>query len=509
MRKNSYSLFIACILILVASATVYAGRLTYVEVHKDELYNVDGLNGAVDVAVSPDGKHVYAAGSIDNAVAVFSRDATLGQLTFVESHVDGASGVDGLGGASAIAISADGNHVYVTGNSDNAVAVFSRDATSGHLTFVESHVDDASGVDGLGGASAVAISADGKHVYVTGNSDHAVAVFSRNTTSGQLTFVEFHKDEVDGADGLNQASAVEVSPDGNHLYVGTSAFDYTVALFGRNATTGELSFLGDSYNVSGLSSTDAISISSDGKHLYAASDAEHGVETFSRNAAGGQVTLVEVHRDGVGGVDGLLQSRDIIIEPDGKYAYAAGFGENAVAVFSRNATSGQLTFVEAQKNGVNGVDGLYGASAIAVSPDEKNLYVAGYDDDAVAVFQINPLDTDLDGLYDSVETNTGTYVDADDTGSNPNVADTDGDGLNDGDEVNTHNTNPVSEDTDSDSMPDGWEVNNGLDPTVNDARSDLDGDGANNLLEYNRGTDPNDADSRPNTSMPWLPLLLD
>ncbi|MDQ6993128.1 MAG: DUF5011 domain-containing protein [Mariprofundus sp.] len=44
-------------------------------------------------------------------------------------------------------------------------------------------------------------------------------------------------------------------------------------------------------------------------------------------------------------------------------------------------------------------------------------------------------DSDGDGLLDSVETNTGTYVSATDTGTNPNNPDTDGDGVGDGIEV--------------------------------------------------------------------------
>ena len=44
-------------------------------------------------------------------------------------------------------------------------------------------------------------------------------------------------------------------------------------------------------------------------------------------------------------------------------------------------------------------------------------------------------DDDNDGLTDVVETNTGTFVDANNTGSNPLVADTDGDGMNDSAEV--------------------------------------------------------------------------
>jgi hypothetical protein len=44
-------------------------------------------------------------------------------------------------------------------------------------------------------------------------------------------------------------------------------------------------------------------------------------------------------------------------------------------------------------------------------------------------------DTDQDGLLDSVETNTGTFVSTTNTGTNPNDPDTDDDGISDGDET--------------------------------------------------------------------------
>jgi hypothetical protein len=45
------------------------------------------------------------------------------------------------------------------------------------------------------------------------------------------------------------------------------------------------------------------------------------------------------------------------------------------------------------------------------------------------------VDADSDGLPNLVESNTGTFVGLQDTGSNPNQSDTDGDGISDGDEV--------------------------------------------------------------------------
>jgi hypothetical protein len=77
------------------------------------------------------------------------------------------------------------------------------------------------------------------------------------------------------------------------------------------------------------------------------------------------------------------------------------------------------------------------------------------------------IDQDGDGLTDSVETNTGTYVSANNTGTNPSNPDSDNDGLNDGEEVVTYGTNPVSEDTDGDGAPDGVEVTAGTNPKQN------------------------------------------
>ena len=74
--------------------------------------------------------------------------------------------------------------------------------------------------------------------------------------------------------------------------------------------------------------------------------------------------------------------------PDGKHIYAGSLYDDAVAVFSRNSTTGALTFVEFHKDKVGGVDGLDGVESVTVSPDGKNLYAAATTGDAVAVFSV-------------------------------------------------------------------------------------------------------------------------
>lgn len=119
-------------------------------------------------------------------------------------------------------------------------------------------------------------------------------------------------------------------------------------------------------------------------------------------------------------------------------------------------------------------------------------------------------DTDEDGLPDIVETGTGTFVDASDTGTNALIADTDGDTLNDNVETNTGifvsatdtGSNPNLADSDDDGLTDNVETGTGVLVDANNTGSDpnkpdSDGDGVSDQREIEEGTDPNDSNSTP------------
>jgi len=94
------------------------------------------------------------------------------------------------------------------------------------------------------------------------------------------------------------------------------------------------------------------------------------------------LTFVEVEKDGVGGFDGLYGVISVTVSPDGKYVHSASVTYGAVAAFGRNATTRELTFVEDEKDGTCGVGGFDRAASIALNPDGKLLYVAAKNDDA-------------------------------------------------------------------------------------------------------------------------------
>jgi 6-phosphogluconolactonase (cycloisomerase 2 family) len=364
--------------------------ITHVQTVIDGVNGVDGLSGTFYVTVSPDGTHVYASGGNESALAAFSRDGATGELTFIEAQVNGQDGVGGLAGGFYVAMSPEGTHVYVAGQTDHALSVFSRDGATGALTFVETKIDGQDGVDGLAGAIGVTVSPDGAHVYAAGIIDNALSVFSRDGATGALTFVEAHFDDLAGVNGLLQASSVTVSPDGAHVYA-TGFGDHSFAVFSRDGATGALTFVEAKIDgqdgVDGLEGACSAAMSPDGAHVYAVGNFEHALAVFSRDGSSGALTFVEVVRDGVNGVDGIEFAFTATVSPDGAHVFAAGSTDNAIAVFSRNIESGALTFVEKVQNGVNGVEGLSGALSVTLSPDGAHVYATSNSDSAIVGFE--------------------------------------------------------------------------------------------------------------------------
>src|SRR5207245_3652366 len=171
------------------------GALAFVERKRDSVDAVTGLVGVSAVAVSSDGTNVYATGT--NGIAIFLRDASSGSLTFMGADT-------GLKSPQALTLSPDGSHLYAASSSNNAVAAFTRDPSTGMLTLVQTVQDNTAGVDGLAGATALAVSPDGAHVYVAGKLDDAIAVFSRDASTGTLSFIELERHAVNGASGLDR-----------------------------------------------------------------------------------------------------------------------------------------------------------------------------------------------------------------------------------------------------------------------------------------------------------------
>lgn len=396
--------------------------LMWVEAQVDGSSGVDGLAGSYASALSPDGLFLYVAGSADNAVSVFARNTATGTLTYVYAYTaqdfTGAAiqTFVGLGGPADVLVSDDGLNLYVAAFDDDAVTVFERDPVDGSLSLVEVEIngdndlgDPGGPVEGLDGPTALALSPtnpDGQHLYIAGFNSGAVAVFERDPVDGSLSFDESETDGIDDpsdlggtVDGLNFATDVVVSPDAANVYA-TGQGDNAVAVFERDTdpdsgTLGRLSFMevekDGAGGVDGLAAATGIAISGDGAHVYVAGQYDNAIAVFSRDATG-LLDWTAAVVQGIDDADGLLGASAIAVSADDRYVYSCGYLSDALTVFGRDGDDvspfyGALDFIEVKKDGVGGVDGLFRPTSLTVSLDDASVYATGYSDNAVAAFR--------------------------------------------------------------------------------------------------------------------------
>jgi len=373
-------------------------------------------DGAFAVAVSPDSAHVYVAGRSRDALLVFDRDPADGTLSLLRAYTasdfDGDQPFVGLEGPEDLLVSPDGATLWVAAADAGAVTAFARNGDAGDPDFglltlieverdgVDDPDDDGPKVDGLGGATALAVSPNGDSLYVAGFLDNALTVFRVDAATGALSFEEVEIDGVEDAgdfggvvDGLSGVSDVVVAPDGLTVYA-TGSAENAVAVFERQntdatGTLGRLSFLESKRQgvdgVTALEGAIALTPSPDGAHLYVCGFFSGGVQVFDRATDGSLTAQSALIRPEVAGAVALVSSGD------GRYLYLSSWEGDALVVLRRDEETispdwGDLRYIESHRDGIGGVDGTWGPLGLGVSADDDTVYVAGYLDNAVGVF---------------------------------------------------------------------------------------------------------------------------
>ena len=349
-----------------------------------------GLDGAQGVCVTPDNAHVYACGYAKDGVVAFSREPN-GDLTLIATYTGtGAGGtIADMDAPRAIHISPNGAQVYVVCSNSDSIVVFDRNATNGQLNVTQTIKDNVGGVEGLNGAREMFGTADGQWVFAVSSFDDAVVVFERNTTTGHLSYKS--KNDAGAADS---PYGITGSSDGKHLYVASSKND-SIIVYEFLESILQVSVIQKVRNGEGGQGLDGardVVLSPDDKFLYCCGRTSDAVSVYSRNGATGEITFVAVYEDTSkgGSIENLNSPQNLCMSNDGARLFAAAYSSDAVVVFSRDAITGELLAVQSVEDGEGGVNGLNGARAMAQSPNNASLYCTGRNDDAVAVFDVAP-----------------------------------------------------------------------------------------------------------------------
>jgi DNA-binding beta-propeller fold protein YncE len=391
------------------------------------------LDRAVGIAVSPDGRNVYATGAGSQAVAIFDRDPVTGELHqkpgtagCVSGEGEGCATGRGLDNASDVVVSPDGRNVYVASEGLDAVAVFNRDGDGG-LTQKQGRagcISESGGQGcetgrGLGEPLALAISADGRSLYIASNHSNGIAVLHR-APDGTLSQAGDPSDCVtqSGTDeagkacrtghGLDRVEDIAVSPDGTSVY-STSPQSNTVAILHR-LPDGTLSQdLGSAGCVAtpppspgcapgvGLKDAFGLALSPDGRSVYVGAGLLDDIAILRRDPGGGlgQSLGADACISGSGAAGCLPGNRigitALAVSGGGENVYSVG--SNGVSSFDR-AADGRLTqkpgaagcFTVAGGEGCAAARSIESAEGIAISPDGRNVYVTSLEPGGIAIF---------------------------------------------------------------------------------------------------------------------------
>ena len=341
----------------------------------------DALLGADGLAFSPDGRFLYVTAFGSSSVSWFAVDPSTGALTpqgCVKAfpRQDRCRAAAALVGADGVAVSADGATVYVTAAKSGAVTAFARDGVTGALAEIGCVSDSGSDgrcIDGTGlqGASSVAVSSDGRDVYVTAAGIGAVTSYRRDAAgrlrpAGCLVDGAIGGGSCESAPALAGASDAVLTPDGRQLLV-ASADDSALAVFARDAATGRLT--PDVCFRSVDPQGDDV-LGDDGEEGDEEDDADESVARDCRPAKA------------------IFEATRVAVSPDGRGVFVSSPGDY-LAAFARDPDTGALRqFGCAEEartyRSCTHARNMTRAHALAVSGDARSLYVAT--DDGVSVF---------------------------------------------------------------------------------------------------------------------------
>lgn len=283
------------------------------------------------VVVSPDGKNVYTAiGYQRNTVAVYQRDPVTGKPSYDSKVTEGDGGITDMGYPYDVDITPDGKFLYVPCQASNSLLWFSRNTANGKIQYVSKLVDGVNGADGLATARNVDVSPDGRFLYLVASSDNAVSAYARDTVTGNLTRVSLIKQGEGGADCLEDAHWVEVSPDGKFVYVSSQLLG-GISWFARNGQDGTLTYKGCTKGVAPGSR--GLAMHPSGAWIFVCASWANQILWFARDPVTGALTKGGHVEDGVNGVDGLYYTRYNAISPKGNIFVATGYSENSFVYF--------------------------------------------------------------------------------------------------------------------------------------------------------------------------------
>jgi 6-phosphogluconolactonase len=318
----------------------------------------------------------YTDGS-NKGISVYRFNAETGDITYL-------SAITGIANPSYLCLAGNGRFVYAVNENSpeepGGVSAFSFEPETGKLQLINRQVTDAA-------PCYVSVDTALKHAFVANYAGGVLTVFPISDDGALLPVVQTVRHEGSGPDEDRQEKphvhAAVLSPDENHLLFTDLGTDRVFIYQNKPNHQPPLHPADPSFiSVMPGHGPRHIAFTPDGRFMYLITEMGGVIYAYACNdLPPSHLQTISLAADGF---KGEMGGSDLQISPDGRFLYAANRGDaNEIVVFSVNAETGQLSFVERKPS--MGESPRY----LALDPTGNYLLVANQNSHNIYVYRID------------------------------------------------------------------------------------------------------------------------
>jgi len=285
------------------------------------------------LALSPDGTRLY--------VGLYHPGASGTSVLVIDTGTNAVVAEIGDGNAASLAVTPDGRHLYMT------------DLVNPVVALIDTSTNAFVGSIGVGSSpEGVAVAPDGRRAYVV------------NSGSGTVSLIDVpaKKALAEVKVGFNPG-AVAVSPDGRHVYVANRGGEEpSVSVI--DTAIGEVVANIPSRNERGAASPNGVAVSPDGGRVYAGSSWLSVIDTSTNE-------VIDV-------IESRNQLNGVAVAPDGRFVFAADVTSSYVSVID-TAANAVVTNIRT------------GAGPDDLAVTAQNLYAGNWESRTLSIVRIDDL----------------------------------------------------------------------------------------------------------------------
>jgi len=322
-------------------------------------------------------------------IYVYRFDPATGKLT------DGALAAE-TSNPSFIAVSPDQKYLYAANeNGQGMVTAFAIEPGTRHLKMLNSVSAKGSG------PCHVSVDKTGKMVFVANYNDGTAAAFPVKADGSLGESAWNIKNSGSSVDKQRQAGphahSANISPDNKFMLLNDLGLDEILVFHidpaKASVTPNDPPFA----KVAPGSGPRHLAFSTNGKFAYAINEMLATIIAFKWDAGHGKLDELQTVSTLPAGYSGPKSTAEIAAHPNGKFLYGSNRGNNTIAAFSIDGSTGKLTMIDTFPSGGKT------PRSIAIDPSGKFLLSAGQDSDNIAAFSIDAKTGRLTATGDTVE----------------------------------------------------------------------------------------------------------